>query len=311
MAIKRITLAILLGAVLLLVPGIASAQRPERPTTNSDILLRVNGSLRIGPDESADVVVVIHGDARVEGSVRDTLVVIRGDATISGSVRNDVVVIDGRLDLQPAARVGDVTLIGDSTLTQADGSRIEGSVTRRSNIGVNWHGFAFFTSFIFWLGLTLLTLAAGMLFAAVAGRQMSRAGALLTGQIGGALLAMCGLWIGIPVLAVLALFTIVGIPLAIATVVVLLPALGFLGYLVTGSRIGALVLRQFGMPANPEHPYLAALIGLLLLRCCSFIPIAGFLIELAAGLAGAGALVLLAWRAWRGTPGGGVEAVAA
>src|SRR5215204_3598691 len=57
---------------------------------------------------------------------------------------------------------------------------------------------------------------AGLLFAAVAGRQLTRAAALLTGRVGGTLLGALLVWVGIPILAVLAFITLVGIPLGFA-----------------------------------------------------------------------------------------------
>lgn len=307
--IRSILLVLLIALVI--GPGTAAAQ-PNGPARDGGVLVRVDGPARIGPDEAVHVAVVVHGDAVIEGTVHDVLVVVDGSAVVSGSVGQRLVVVDGTADLQPTARIGgDVILVGTSTITQADGAVIAGTVKHeqgfRLSLNFNDH-FGFFASAMLWLSMTIVTLVAGLLFAAVAGRQLSGAGALLTSNIGGSLLGALAVWIGIPLLAVLVIITIVGMPLGIGALL-LLPVLGFLGYLVTGVRLGVLVLRHMGIIEDADHPYLAALLGLLGLRLVAFVPVLGLLVALVAGAIGAGALALLAWRAWRSSAGAALEPV--
>jgi hypothetical protein len=83
--------------------------------------------------------------------------------------------------------------------------------------------------------------------------------------------------------------------------------LGFLGYLVAGTRLGTLLLRLMGIAADPDHPYLGALLGLIVLRLLALIPVAGFLFGFLAAVIGAGALAVLAWRALRSPAAGALE----
>jgi hypothetical protein len=287
---------------LALLPGAARAQDPD---AEGGLLLRVNGDVRVPAGESSDTIIVINGDAIVDGTVTGGVVVINGDATVNGTVDEEVVVINGTAGLGEGARVGgDVSLVR-SDLTRAPGAVVEGTVAERSEFGFGRAGAVF--SFLVWLGFTIVVLLAGLLFAAVAGRQLSRAAALLTGSVGGTLLGAVLVWVGIPILAVLAFVTLVGIPLGLALLLFLLPALWFLGYLVAGTRLGGWLLGLLHRPTTADHPYLAALLGLLVLQLLLWIPVLGGLIWVLAGVLGAGALALLAWRAWQGrgmtTPG--------
>jgi hypothetical protein len=62
-----------------------------------------------------------------------------------------------------------------------------------------------------------------------------------------------------------------------------------------------------GIAADPDHPYLGALLGLIVLRLLALIPAAGFLFGFLAALIGAGALAVLAWRALRSPAAGALE----
>ena len=296
---RRFPLVVVVALALL--PGAVVAQEGAQ---EEGFLLRINGPARLATDERAATVVVINGDARVSGQIVDTLIVIRGDAVVDGAVDGDVVVINGTLDLRDTARVGgDVTLIR-SEMTRAPGATVTGTIEEREDVWVAWRGPGALFSFLLWLAFTIVVLVAGLLFAAIGGGQLSGAGTLLTDRVGPTLLATVVLWLAVPVGAVLLFFTLIGIPLGIAVLVFLLPALWFLGYLVAGTRVGGWVLQRAGRPAGREHPYLAALVGLLILQLLLWVPVLGGLVFVLAGLVGAGALAYLAWRAaaGRGTP---------
>jgi hypothetical protein len=299
---RRRAVLLLITVALALLPSTTRAQDPD---AEGGLLLRLNGDIRIPAGESSDTVIVINGDAIVDGTVTGGLVVINGDATVNGSVDEEVVVINGSVTLGDTARVGgDVSLVR-SDLTRAPGAVVEGTVAERSEFGFGRAGAVF--SFLVWLGFTIVVLLAGLLFAAVGGRQLTGAAALLTSSVGGTLLGALLVWVGIPILAVLAFVTLVGIPLGFALLLFLLPALWLLGYLVAGARLGTWLLDLMHRPVAADHPYLAVLLGLVVLQLVLWIPVLGGLIWVLAGVLGAGALALLAWHAWQGrgatTPG--------
>jgi cytoskeletal protein CcmA (bactofilin family) len=290
-------LAVLLTLALALVPTTLLAQATDE---QGGLLLRINGNLAVAAGESADALVVINGDAAVAGSLTGPLVVVNGDAVVDGSVTETITVVNGTLDLRDTARVdGDVILV-NSELSQAPGAVVTGEIQRESGLRFTWGtgGFVWFT-ILAWLAFTIVVLVAGLLFAAVGGRQLSTAAGLITSRPGETVLAAVLVWVLLPILAVLFFFTLVGIPLGLAVLLILLPALWFLGYLVAGTRLGAALLTAGNRPAERSHPYFAALIGLLVLQLLLFVPAIGGLIAFLAGLIGAGALVYLAWNAAR------------
>lgn len=281
----------LLVISLLMFPSVALAQGSG---SNDDLLLRVNGPITVNANEEVGTVVVISDNAMINGIVRHDLVVINGDATVTGTIEGNVTIYRGALDLRGTSRVaGDVNLIS-STLAQASGTAIEGSVNHSS---FNWSGWEFFAFSVYlWISMTIAIVVAGLIFAAVGGRQLMGAGNLIGRKLGATILSALIVGVGIPLLAAVAFASILGIPLGIGLLLFLIPALWFFGYLVAGTKLGAVILRQ----EASNHPYLASVLGLVLLQAIGLIPFLGGAVDFVAGIVGVGALVLLGWYAWRG-----------
>jgi hypothetical protein len=289
---KRLLL-VLAMLIVALIPRVAFAQATT--SQSNGLILRINGDVHVAAGEEVDSIIVIHGNAIVDGTVHEFLSVIDGDATVTGTVRGDTWVVRGSLDLKPTATVKNVSVVrGD--LIREPGSNITGSTSRYSDVVAFSWGFRI----LLWVGITLLVLAAGLLFAAIAGRQLLEMSALIRDRTAGAILAAVILWIAVPIVAVLLLITVIGIPVGIAILLFLLPALWFLGYLVSGISLGLLLLRLSHSTSEPEHPYLAAVAGLLLLQVIGFMPFIGGLVVVLAGLFGGGVLAYKCWRGWRG-----------
>ena len=188
---------------------------------------------------------------------------------------------------------GDVELI-NSALSREEGVIVGGQV--HYTAGRFGRGLLVF-GLLFGLGTALAVLVSGLLLAGVAPHSARMAGATLTGNFGKTLLATLLVWIGLPLLAILLMGTIVGIPVALGILVVLLPALGFLGYLAAGIRLGDYVIGRVRGSEEAWHPYLAAVVGLGLLLLAGLIPLFGSVITPLASFLGAGALALVAWSA--------------
>jgi hypothetical protein len=232
--------------------------------------------------------VVFHGSSTVDGTVNGSLTAFDAPVTISGRVVGDVVVFNGRVELARGANVtGDV--VSQDAPVVASGATI-GGTTRRVQTNVNWDGFGWAGRLAWWLAVSISTLLIGLALLWLIGRGATRivdTGRTRIGpSIGWGLLAFFGL----PILAIIALVTIVGIPLGLG-VLAALALIYTLGYTATAWIIGRRILRA-GTPW-----ILAFLLGWGILRVLALIPIVGGLIWFAAVVFGLGALTVTIWRA--------------
>jgi cytoskeletal protein CcmA (bactofilin family) len=300
-----VVLSVLLFA---LAPTSALAQQERERGGSDDILLRINGPIELGTGDSAGTVISVSDDARIAGTIEDGLVVIDGTATITGTIDGDVLVMSGELNLGETARItGDLNLY-DSDLTRAGGAVVEGSIHERS--AFTWSAWdTFVISAFFWAALTMLSMATALLFAAAGGRQLVTAASYLTERPTAAMLAALVGGVLLPLAAIAAFLTLFGIPIGIAVLLLLMPIMLVLGFITVGTRIGLMIVARDTPLEEIEHPYLAAVAGVVILHTIGLIPFVGGLIQVLAAIFGAGALTLLAWEAWRGP--GAVEQVGA
>ncbi|AKT39092.1 polymer-forming cytoskeletal protein [Chondromyces crocatus] len=269
---------------------------PVMPYEKSDLLFRMGEPLEIDVGKRVGQAVTLGSDAHVAGTVTDDLLVIGGNAVVTGEVLGDVTVVGGQLELGAAARVGNVTLV-QSEMKLAPGAAILGQVTRSSGPIWGW-GVGWF----FWLSASAFVVVCGLVFAALGGRQLAGAAMLLSRRPGSAGLSALALWVGLPLLATLALMSVVGIPIGFAVLFFALPVLWFLGYLVFGAEVGLLLGKWRGAKVPTDHPYVAVAVGLLVMQLVAFVPWIGGLFAFLAGLWGAGALVLRSLRVLQGEP---------
>jgi hypothetical protein len=278
---------------LLLAPFPALAQEET-----DDVYVRVNGTVDLPAGQSVDTLVAVHSPANVAGTVRDTLVVVNQDATVSGEVGRDAVIWNGTLRLEPTARIGGDVVLVNSRVDRADGATVGGQVVERSgaSIGAELNRATAVFSFVFWLGLTLLFVIVALIWAAIGGQQLSSIAGLIGARPGPAALTAVIFWLVVPLIAILAFVIVIGIPLGTAIFLVVLPLAWTLGYVATSTRLGFFVddLRH-AMP-NLAHPYLEAVLGVVIFQLIGLIPIVGGIVVALAGLFGAGAILLHAWR---------------
>jgi hypothetical protein len=293
------TLLVLTLFLLVLLPSSALAQQETGGSApEDDVLIRINGPLELAAGESAGTVVAISEDATIAGNVMEALVVIDGSATLSGTVNGDVVVVSGDINLLESARIeGDLNLY-DSDLTRAPGSIVSGSTHERSAVTWSTRDSLAVSAFL-WAAMAIFSVVVALLFAAVGGRQLVTSAEFITRRTGATILATVVGGILIPIFAVLAILTIFGIPVGLALLLLLMPLMAGLGYVVAGTRIGLWLVERGRDPATIEHPYLAAVLGVVVLHAVGLIPSLGGMIQFIAAVVGAGALTLLAWNAWR------------
>ncbi len=273
-------------------------QHQEDIVTHEGMAMRVQGDITIGPEETTGVVIVIQGNTVIRGTV-DVLVQIEGNATIAeGGTVGEVVAVNSTITAESGSAVtANVNLI-DSRLDLAEGITVGGEVTRGASYDIG-KGFFIF-GLVANIGFGLAILLGGVIIAAVAPVTVRRTATAISSDLGSTLIAALIFWLGLPVLAVVAMITIIGIPVGLGFFVFILPAFGFTGYLIVGIWLGELILRRTSQN-SPEHerPYLAALVGLGILIVVGWIPALGVLITLIATLLGGGAIALAVWRSFR------------
>ncbi len=286
----------LLGAlviVLALAPAVAVAN-DSLPHTGR-VLISTSGDITVATGDQADAVIVVNGTATISGEV-GFLLVVDGRVVTKGATLENIVVVRSTAELDGTTRVLNDVRTFDSNVTQAPGSRVDGSV---GGIEGDLVGFAWFlaaAALVLWIGIAVFTLVAALVLAALAARQVRAAGALISHEPGKtALIGFLSLFV-IPILAVLAMITLVGIPVGIALLVFVWPTLAFIGYLVAAIWIGEWLLGRSNPGVVRERPYLAAVLGVIVAGILGFIPVITFVIS----LFGLGAVILAGCRVVRG-----------
>ena len=283
-------------ASIVLALGVAAPVLAADPQPNgSSVLMAFNGDVTVQPNETVDVVMVTDGTATIAGHV-ETVVVIGGTARLTGATVDTVGAIGGTVSIDATSTVtGDVRTLG-STVTADPAAQIGGQMTSLETDLAAAAAVLAPLALLFMLGMVLVTVVAGMALAALAARQVRSAERLISHEPGRVLLfGLAGLVL-VPIVAILAMITVLGAPLGFALMFMVWPAAAFAGYLVAGIWVGEWLLYRDDRPV-PERPYLAAIVGLLILQVVSVVPFVGAI----ASLFGFGAVLLLAWRIFRET----------
>jgi hypothetical protein len=279
--------AVIVGFCTLVLVGLATPAWAQDGRADEEFVV-LSGRADVPEGEEVGDLVVFHGSSAVDGTVNGSLVAFDAPVTISGEVDGDVVVFNGRVELRDGANVtGDV--VSQREPVVASGATIGGE-TQRIQTNFDWEGFGWVGRLAWWLAVSVSTLVVGLVLLWLLGRGAPRivdAGRTGIGpSIGWGLLAFFGL----PILAIIALVTIVGIPLGLGV----LAALGLIyaiGYSATAWIVGRRLLRE------PIAWILAFLAGWGILRVLALVPILGGLVGFAAVVFGLGALAVVIWRA--------------
>ena len=289
-------LFVFLAAVVLALGLAAPVVMAAQPTFDrtGTVLMAFNGDVTVAAGDVADTVFVAGGTATVHGTV-ETVVVLDGSAVLEGASVQSVVVTGGSVSIDAASTVtGDVRTLG-ATATVDPAATVGGTVSGLETDLVAAGALLAPAILLFMLGLALVTIVAGLALAALAARQVRSAETLMnTEPIQTFVVGLAGLVV-IPLMAVLAMITLVGAPLGLAILFVVWPAAAVAGYLVAGIWIGEWLLGRMSSRERPDRPYMAAVVGLLVLPIISIVPFVGAI----ASLFGFGAVLLLAWRTFR------------
>ena len=270
--------AALLTAIALATPAVASAAGAGGGS--EDAIVVASGDVTVARGETVDGVFVASGDTRIAGDVDGDVAVLSGDVTVSGRIDGDLFTAAGTARLLPSAEVTGDVQYGDERPRVAGGARVHGDVVKQDwpDLGgvLSWVG-----GFVVWLAVSLSLAALGALLLLIAPRAADALYARSRGQAGPTIAIGIAIAIVLPVLALLAAITLVGLPLALGIGLALLP-LGAVAYVVSAYAFGRRVVEA------PRSRFLSLFAGLAILRLAALVPILGVVVGLAAFVFGLG-----------------------
>lgn len=242
------------------------------------------------------------GNVLVDGTVDRNALLSGGRVVIGGTIRGDARVTADRLVVASTGRIlGRLRYSTDQPPEIQPGAQVAAServpvARRRPRLMLPGPRLPFAGRLLEWVWLLVLGIVL-LAVAPVAGRRaVERVGrhfpwSLLVGFL---------LLVAVPAAAVLAMITIIGIPLGIALLLLYLATL-YPAQVIPATWLGDRLLGALTR-ARPS-PYLALLVGTLLLVILVALPFVGWLVRLLALLVGFGALWASVWIGRRPTPG--------
>lgn len=281
--------------VLALAAGVALALLPLSPAFAATAeghrasLVVLQGDAVVPAGETVDSVVTFDGAVRVEGAVRQSVVAFHGPVTITGRVDRDVVVFDGQLRLLPGASVGGNVVAKDPFI--ATGATVHGTVSSAWQLDWAFDGAPLVAGLIVWFMVAVSVLVLGFVLLGLAPRAADATYAATRASIGGAigwgLLAL----VGLPIVGVIAVATLIGLPLGLGILFALALLFGI------GHTTGAWLLGR--SITSESSRAVAFLLGWGILSAAALVPVLGQLVWLAATVMGLGGLAIALWKARR------------
>jgi hypothetical protein len=266
--------------------GVAAPANAQIPIKHQPLVV-LSGRIDIPRGQQVPGIVIFSGSLTVEGTVNGPITAFGAPVTVSGSVYGNVLAFKGPLRLLDGAVVtGDVRSRYQPVIEP--GATVKGITGElSSNFGWIWRVLS-------WLAVSVSLLVFGLLLlwlAGAAANSISQVGRSAVGAcIGwGALLAF-----GVPLVALIASLTFVGLPLGLGV----LASMGLIystGYCSSAWIIGRRVVGE------STGRFVSFLAGWALLRVVAFIPIVHIFVFIAAAVYGLGAVLVMFRRARMGT----------
>jgi cytoskeletal protein CcmA (bactofilin family) len=270
-------LAVLLGA------GSASAATDH---------VVITGGVVVPAGQIAGDVVVLDGTVTIAGHVTGDVVSVAGPVRVTGRVDGDLIAVSDRALLGSTARVGGDLHYGDESPVLARGASVGGKISNE-----DWtdsaNGWGWVSALAWWLAVSVSTLIVGVLLVWLVPGALYAAERATRERLGPTVGWGVVIAIGVPLLAILALVTLVGIPFGVALLLAAIPVL-VVAYATAAWIVGRRVLRD-----RSTSPWAALFAGWGIVRVLALIPVLGALVGLAATVVGLGALAVALWRARR------------
>ena len=293
----RAAIAALLSVLiaLLLAAGSASAA-PDHVV--------LTGGAVVPAGQTVGDIVVLDGPVRIAGHATGDVVSVSGPVRVTGRVDGDLIVVSDRAFLGPAARVGGDLRYGDERPVLAPGASVGGKISNEDWANTA-NGWGWVSAFAWWLAVSVSTLLVGALLVWLGPGALYAAELAMREHLGATIGWGVAIAIGLPLLAIVALVTLVGIPFGVALLMAAIPVL-LLAYATSAWIVGRRVLRN-----RSAARWTALFAGWGILRVLALIPVAGGLVWLVATVMGLGALAVALWHARRpGAPATKAEAPA-
>jgi cytoskeletal protein CcmA (bactofilin family) len=284
MSLRHAVSAVVAALAILLVGGGSASAATDHVV--------ITGGVTVPAGRTAGDVVVVDGTVRIAGHVTGDVISVSGPVRVTGRVDGDLIVVSDRAFLGSAARVGGDLRYGDERPVLARGASVGGKVSNE-----DWadaaNGWGWVSLIGWWLAVSVSTLVVGVLLVVLAPAALHAAERAVRERLGATVAWGLGIAIGVPLLAVLALVTLVGIPFGIALLLAAIPVL-LVAYVTSAWMLGRRVLRN-----RSTSRWAALFAGWAILRVLALIPVVGALVGLVATVVGLGALAVALWRAGR------------
>jgi hypothetical protein len=279
----RAAIAALLSTLLALLLAVGSA------FAATDHVVIAGGAV-VPRGQTAGDIVVLDGTVTIAGRATGDVVSVSGPVRVTGRIDGDLIAVSDRAVLGPTARVGGDLRYGDERPTLAPGANVDGKISNE-----DWadaaNGWGWVSAFAWWLAVSVSTLIVGALLVWLAPGALRAAHRAVREHLGATIGWGVAIAIGVPLLAILALVTLVGIPFGVALLLAAIPVL-LVAYTTSAWIVGRRTLRN-----RSTSPWVALLAGWGILRVLALIPVVGALVGLAATVLGLGALTVALWHA--------------
>jgi len=279
-----------------------SSRRSRRSHRGDNDRVSVMGETHVLAGELIEGAAVgVMADVIVDGEVTGDAVAVLGDNRINGTVRGNAVCVLGDIYLGPKAKVGGDIVCVTGDVHREPGAEVGGKIIKKT-IGSNRHFGPGFNTWwqhglklgrplatgpgMSWLWLfTVFMVAFYVVLALVFPGGVRKTGDMLVRRPVAVIVSSILTILALPVLFVLLLITIVGIPVAL----LVLPVGMVLAVIFGKAAIYGLVGR--GLTADKFHPALAVFIGAILFVLLYLVPVAGLMLSLLVALLGLGCVV--------------------
>ncbi|MEA1908500.1 MAG: hypothetical protein U9N43_05660 [Euryarchaeota archaeon] len=229
---------------------------------------------------------VAGGSIKIAGHVGSDLSCAGGSVVIGGAIDGNATIYANKIQILQSARIqGDLEYTSDKEIEIPAGTVIGDVVYKRSEKKVEDIHSKTTSSIISFLSILLI----GLLMVRFTGKTTVRVSDTIATQILKSLGSGVLLLIAIPLIALILMLTVIGLPLGLIVLFVYIIIL-YISKIFVGLAIG----RRITTYAKQEisSPYWHLVVGLIVIAFATRIPLLGFLISLIVILAGLGALVM-------------------